>query len=459
MRALPFLLATLVNLSAASAFNVLEKEGRAQSLIEYMASRNDLTKAEKATWEKALRLIFGGQALRAGDDEGITAAKSVLSFGLFHRLDAMLVVQAAYDAKNDVYAWVPPPVAIKYQLLALQGRKPKEPVRLLAFEFPKYYDEELAPEMVAWWKEQLAAKKVSPEDEPRMRRQLAETQKKMKPRLREIAFEGAKVAAMVKAKRASAIQVASVLASIGDELEEGLPQGTPEGDGKEIDYYDLYARLSKELGLKAEPPPEPKPAPQASAEPEPARPDPEPEPEPSRPEPPKTTLKPEPKPAVTPKPTPTPAITATPARPAGGMRNPPMPGDPLCPVYSGWQNVWASAIGKWLGTKYLWGGTGDGGIDCSGFSREVFRDTARIELPRVSVDQFRTGLPIEKAQLKKGDLVFFDTLERGRITHVAVFDGDGLVAHATSSRGVTREKLENRWLQRAYRGCRRLLAQ
>jgi lipoprotein Spr len=121
--------------------------------------------------------------------------------------------------------------------------------------------------------------------------------------------------------------------------------------------------------------------------------------------------------------------------------------------------VWKAAIDKWIGTKYLWGGTGEGGIDCSGFSREVFRDSAHVELPRVSVDQYRNGMPIEKSQLKKGDLVFFDTLERGRITHVGVYDGDGIVANATSSRGVIREKLEDRWLQRAYRGCRRLFAQ
>ena len=112
--------------------------------------------------------------------------------------------------------------------------------------------------------------------------------------------------------------------------------------------------------------------------------------------------------------------------------------------------MWAGAVSKWIGTPYLFGGVDKKGIDCSAFSREVFRDTVRVELPRVSGDQFRTGIAIEKSQLKKGDLVFFDTLERGRITHVAVFDGEGLVAHATSSRGVTKEKLENRWLQRAY---------
>lgn len=136
-----------------------------------------------------------------------------------------------------------------------------------------------------------------------------------------------------------------------------------------------------------------------------------------------------------------------------------MAGERLCSVYNGWQSVWAGAVSKWIGTPYLFGGVDKKGIDCSAFSREVFRDTVRVELPRVSGDQFRTGIAIEKSQLKKGDLVFFDTLERGRITHVAVFDGEGLVAHATSSRGVTKEKLENRWLQRAYRGCRRLLQQ
>lgn len=414
MRALLVFMLSIAFSPAAFAVNVLDQSGRAQSLLEYLADRNDLTKAEKATWEKALRIVFGGQALRPGDDEGITAAKSVLAFGLFHRLDAMLVVQAAYDAKNDVYAWVPPPVAIKYQALALQGRKPKEPARLLAFEFPKYYDEELAPEMVAWWQQQLKSGKVNPDDEPRMRRQLEETQKKLKPRLREIAYQGAQIEAMVKNNKANKELVSGTLASIDEEIASGLGQS---GQGSFGEYYDLYARLSKELHLAVAPPPVPEKSEQ-----------------------PKTTLqpKPTPQPKATPQPKPDadrPAIAD--ARPSGAMRQPPMPGEQLCPTYAGWQNVWATAITKWIGTKYLFGGTGQGGIDCSAFSREVFRDTARIELPRVSVDQFRTGLPIDKAQLRKGDLVFFDTLERGRITHVAVFDGEGLVAHATSSRGVT----------------------
>ncbi len=295
----------------ALAFNVLDKTGRSQTLIEYLAARNDLTKAEKATWEKALRVVFGGQALRGGDDEGITAAKSVLSFGLFHRLDAMLVVQAAYDAKNDVYAWVPPPAAIKYQTLVLQGRRPKESSRLLAFEFPKYFDEELAPEMVAWWQEALANGKVNPDDEPRMRRHLAETQKKMKPRARALAYEGAELQASVKKGQASAREVAVTLELLDSEIRGAV------GGAETMEYYDLYTRLSKELGLAVQPPPVVKVEPKSEPRPK---------------------VKEEAKPAVVA--TPQPKVPSDPLRPA------PLANESLCDLYSGWQGVWASGASK-----------------------------------------------------------------------------------------------------------------
>src|SRR5262249_22310178 len=101
-----------------------------------------------------------------------------------------------------------------------------------------------------YWKEQLAAGKA--QDEPRVRRQLAEVQKKLRPRMRELAYAGAGITAMVKAKRATHEQVKPMLTSLNDELSDGLPPGV---DAGQIDYYDLYAKLSKELGLKPEPPP------------------------------------------------------------------------------------------------------------------------------------------------------------------------------------------------------------
>lgn len=74
---------------------------------------------------------------------------------------------------------------------------------------------------------------------------------------------------------------------------------------------------------------------------------------------------------------------------------------------------------SFLGTKYVWGATGPNKFDCSGFTQWVFRDIG-IDIPRVSRDQARVGEYVSFEDLKKGDMVFFDTkkIKRGIVTHV-----------------------------------------
>ena len=98
------------------------------------------------------------------------------------------------------------------------------------------------------------------------------------------------------------------------------------------------------------------------------------------------------------------------------------------------------------------------GVDCSAFVREVYREAFNVELPRNARAQYKTGQVVAtQSQLRSGDLIFFDTLDRGQVTHVGVFIGDGEFAHASSSRGVTPARLKKKYYQRAYWGSRRLL--
>jgi len=87
-----------------------------------------------------------------------------------------------------------------------------------------------------------------------------------------------------------------------------------------------------------------------------------------------------------------------------------------------------------LGIKYVWGGTGPYNYDCSGFTQKIYRD-AGITIPRVSRDQAKVGQYISYNQLRRGDMVFFDTKKHplGKVTHVGIYLGNGNFIHASSA--------------------------
>ncbi len=89
---------------------------------------------------------------------------------------------------------------------------------------------------------------------------------------------------------------------------------------------------------------------------------------------------------------------------------------------------------SFLGTPYVWGATGPSKFDCSGFTQWVYRDVG-INIPRVSKDQARVGKYITYSNLRRGDMVFFDTKKhpKGKVTHVGIYLGQGNFIHASSA--------------------------
>ncbi|CAA6799015.1 MAG: Peptidoglycan lytic protein P45 [uncultured Sulfurovum sp.] len=87
-----------------------------------------------------------------------------------------------------------------------------------------------------------------------------------------------------------------------------------------------------------------------------------------------------------------------------------------------------------LGIKYVWGATGPYTYDCSGFTQKIYRD-AGINIPRVSRDQARVGQFIAYDNLRRGDMVFFDTKKKrtGIVSHVGIYLGSGNFIHASSA--------------------------
>jgi LysM repeat protein len=75
---------------------------------------------------------------------------------------------------------------------------------------------------------------------------------------------------------------------------------------------------------------------------------------------------------------------------------------------------------KKLGRRYVWGATGTKNtFDCSGFTSYVYKKNG-INIPRTSNNQSKFGKFVSRNNLKKGDLIFFDTSKRrkGYVNHV-----------------------------------------
>jgi len=90
---------------------------------------------------------------------------------------------------------------------------------------------------------------------------------------------------------------------------------------------------------------------------------------------------------------------------------------------------------NFLGTKYVWAANGPSAFDCSGFTKYVFQQNG-INLPRYSAHQANIGKKIKFSELKKGDLVFFDTHKRfkHKVNHVGIFIGKNQFIHASSAK-------------------------
>jgi cell wall-associated NlpC family hydrolase len=113
---------------------------------------------------------------------------------------------------------------------------------------------------------------------------------------------------------------------------------------------------------------------------------------------------------------------------------------------------------KYLDTPYRYGGTTDKGLDCSAFTGAVYRNSLQINLPRSSADQYGVGEKLKSQdELKFGDLVFFKTRRRARVSHVGIYLGERLFAHASTSRGVIVSSLDETYYKKRYVGARRII--
>ncbi|MBI5404492.1 MAG: C40 family peptidase [Ignavibacteriae bacterium] len=112
---------------------------------------------------------------------------------------------------------------------------------------------------------------------------------------------------------------------------------------------------------------------------------------------------------------------------------------------------------EYLNTPYLWGGTSKRGIDCSGFVQAVMFQALGVALPRTSYEQSNVGVEVAVEDLKFGDLLFFDTRGRGRVSHVGIYLGDGYFVHSGSKTGVAVASLDSDFYSRVFLRAKRVL--
>ncbi len=113
---------------------------------------------------------------------------------------------------------------------------------------------------------------------------------------------------------------------------------------------------------------------------------------------------------------------------------------------------------NFLGVPYRLGGNSEqSGFDCSGFTRHIFENSIGLVLPRRADEQATTAglLNIHRAELKPGDLVFFNTMRR-TFSHVGIYVGDDKFIHAPRAGGAVRiEDMRSSYWERRFTGARR----
>lgn len=114
-------------------------------------------------------------------------------------------------------------------------------------------------------------------------------------------------------------------------------------------------------------------------------------------------------------------------------------------------------INDWLGVRYRLGGSTKKGIDCSQFTKRLYRDVYNLSLQDVAYKQWNQTKRIKKDSLQVGDIVFFRSRQSPSGWHCGIYIGNNRFVHAANkSEGVKISTLDEPRYLRSYKGAGRL---
>jgi cell wall-associated NlpC family hydrolase len=109
-----------------------------------------------------------------------------------------------------------------------------------------------------------------------------------------------------------------------------------------------------------------------------------------------------------------------------------------------------------IGVRYRWGEKVQTGFDASAFVKYVFKDNLGFLFPSKTDEISKVGLQISRDNLKPGDLVFFNTLQREN-SHVGIYVGENKFIHAPArGSGVRVDDMTTMYWDKRFDGARRV---
>lgn len=116
----------------------------------------------------------------------------------------------------------------------------------------------------------------------------------------------------------------------------------------------------------------------------------------------------------------------------------------------------ATLVQRYVGARYVFGGSSPAGFDCSGLVWYVLRQHG-IDIGRSTWSQIQHGRRVALDSLEPGDIVFFENTYIAGLSHVGIYVGGGRFVDAGTERtGVRFSSMWNPYWAARFYGARRV---